>query len=48
MTDEEIVKFVGGEEAQEPKNNEESKYLVKVNNALEGFMNVVRYLQQND
>ena len=48
MTDEEIVKFVSGAEVQEPENSEEAEPLVKVMDALEGLMNVVRYLQQND
>ena len=48
MTDEEIVKFVSGAEAQEPENSEEAEPLVKVMDALEGLTNVVRHLQQND
>ena len=39
MADEEIIKFVSGEESQEAENNEESS--VKVSDALEGLTNVV-------
>jgi len=48
MMDEEIVKFVNSEDTQEPENNEESESLIKVKDALEGLVNVVKYVQHNN
>ncbi|CAG8447574.1 8039_t:CDS:2, partial [Ambispora gerdemannii] len=48
MTDEEIVKFVTGEEAQEPENHEELSIPITTTDALEGLGKIIKYLQQEN